>query len=112
MLPNYENAKYLVEKYHQEHLLNFYSELNKEEKNLLIDQICQINFQQIFALYEASKIDETIPYDKIEPLPYTIKGQLTKNEIAYYEAIGKEVFRKKKYAVVTLAGGQRNKTWV
>ena len=87
-------------------MLNFYNELNKEEKELLIDQICQIDFQQIFDLYESSKRNEIIPYNKIKPLSYTIKNQLSKYETSHYEAIGEEVISNQKYAVVTLAGGQ------
>lgn len=106
MIPNYEKAKMLLKKYHQEHLLNFYDELNNEEKAFLVNQICSINFQQIFDLYEASKIDEIIPHNLIEPLLYKVKTQLSKDEIAYYEEIGKEAIIHNKYAVVTLAGGQ------
>ena len=106
MLRNYNKAKEILEKYKQEHLLNFYNELNKEEKGLLIDQICQIDFQQIFDLYESSKRNEVIPYNKIKPLSYTIKNQLSKYETSHYEAIGEEVISNQKYAVVTLAGGQ------
>lgn len=106
MLPNYETAKNLLAKYHQEHLLTFYDELEQEEKELLINQICKMNFKQIFDLYEASKIEEVIPVDKIEPLTYHVKEQLSKEEIAFFTSIGENVIAKQKYAVVTLAGGQ------
>lgn len=106
MLQNYEKAKDVLEKYNQKHLLNFYDELNNEEKEILINQISHIDFQQIFDLYEASKIDEVIPFNVIEPLEYTVKNQLSKKEMAYYEEIGKDIISKSKCAVVTLAGGQ------
>lgn len=106
MLNNYEKAKDILIKYKQEHLLNFYDELNNEEKEFLINQICHINFEQIFNLYEASKIDEVIPQNLIEPLSYTVKKDLPKEVLAYYEQIGKEIITNGKYAVVTLAGGQ------
>lgn len=106
MLKNYEKAKDILTKYKQEHLLNFYDELNNEEKEFLINQICNINFQQIFDLYEASKIDEVIPQNLIEPLSYTVKKDLSNEEISYYEQIGKDAIVNGKFAVVTLAGGQ------
>lgn len=106
MIPNYKKAKDVLEKYHQEHLLNFYDELNKEEQTFLINQICNINFEQIFKLYEDSKTDEIIPQNLIEPLDYTVKKDLSNEQIAYYEQIGKELIKSKKCAVVTLAGGQ------
>ncbi len=106
MFQNYEKAKELLNKYHQEHLLSFYNELNNEEKEALINQICHINFQQIFDLYEASKTDEIIPHNVIEPLEYKVKAQLSQDEIAYYEEISKDIMINNKYAVITLAGGQ------
>ena len=73
MVQNLEKAKDILKKYHQEHLLAFYDELNNKEKTYLLNQICSINFEQILNLYEASKIDEVLPSNLIEPLPYTIK---------------------------------------
>ena len=106
MIQNYENAKAILEKYHQEHLLNFYDELNNNEKEFLIKQIFNINFEQIFNLYEASKTDEVIPKNLIEPLDYNVKKDLSLEEKFYYKEIGKQLIKNKKYAVVTLAGGQ------
>lgn len=106
MLQDYESAKSILKKYNQEHLLNFYDELNNEEKIALINQIFHIDFNQIFDLYEASKTDEIIPHNVIEPLKYKVKNQLSQDEITYYEEISKDVFINNKYAVVTMAGGQ------
>lgn len=106
MIQNYEKAKETLSRYKQEHLLNFYDELNNEEKEFLVNQICSIDFQQIFDLYEASKIDEVIPKNLIEPLNYTVKKDLSNQDISYYEQIGKEIILNGKFAVVTLAGGQ------
>lgn len=106
MISNYELANSILERYHQEHLLNFYNELNNEQKTLLLNQICSIDFKQIFDLYEASKTDEVIPLNLIEPLEYTIKSKLSKDQIIYYENIGNSIIKNNKFAVVTLAGGQ------
>ncbi len=106
MMQNYETAKKILAKYKQEHLLNFYDELNNDEKEQLVNQICQIDFEQIFSLYEASKTDEVIPHRSIEPLPYTIKKDLSNEELAYYSSIGEHEILNGKYAVVTMAGGQ------
>lgn len=112
MLQNYELAKDILKKYHQEHLLNFYDELNNDEQEALINQICNIDFKQIFDLYEASKKDEVIPTNSIEPLPYDVKTQLSKDEISYYEQIGLNILSNNKCAIVTLAGGQRKSSWL
>lgn len=106
MVKNFENAKSILEKYNQEHLLNFYDELNNKEKSLLIDQIFDIDFEQILNLYEKSKLDEVIPHNLIEPLPYFVKEDMSYGEVVYYEKIGDESIKNGEFAVVTLAGGQ------
>lgn len=105
-MDNFQKAKNILTKYNQESLLSFYDELNDDEKNLLINQICRIDFQQIFDLYEASKTDEVIPCNLIEPLPYFDKSKISKDDINYYTAIGEDCIRKNEFAVVTMAGGQ------
>ncbi len=105
-MDNYTKAKDLLANYKQEHLFRFYDELNNEEKEFLINQICTLDFEQIFHLYEASKIDEAIPSNLIEPLPYLEKAKLSKNDTSFLENIGKNIIRGGKYAVVTMAGGQ------
>ena len=106
MINNYEKAKAIVKKYNQEHLLSFYEDLDTDEKNFLVNQICSINFEQIFNLYENSKKDEVIPHNLIEPLPYKIKNDLSNKETLNYEEVGLNKILENKYAVVTLAGGQ------
>lgn len=106
MVQNLEKAKDILKKYHQEHLLAFYDELNNKEKAYLLNQICSINFEQILNLYEASKIDEVLPSNLIEPLPYNIKREIPKDKFALYENIGIDAIKRGKFAVVTMAGGQ------
>ena len=105
-MDSYRKAKDVVKKFNQEHLLDFYDELNSNEQELLVNQILDIDFEQIFDLYEASKTDEEIAYDEIEPLTYTDKSELSKVDIINYSDIGEIYIRKGALAVVTLAGGQ------
>ena len=72
----------------------------------MLNQICSINFEQILNLYEASKIDEVLPSNLIEPLPYNIKREIPKEKFALYENIGIDAIKRGKFAVVTMAGGQ------
>jgi len=108
MIKNLQVAKEILKKYNQEHLLRFYDELNDDEKEFLVNQICNIDFDQIFSLYEASKIDEVIPTKLIEPLSYKEKYKLSDDESTYYSIIGTDAIKSNKFAVVTMAGGQRH----
>lgn len=111
-MDNFQKAKKILIKYKQEHLLAFYDELDNKEKEFLVNQILRINFQQIFNLYEASKTDEVIPTNSIEPLPYIDKSKLSEKDIFYYTNIGENCIKNNQFAVVTMAGGQRNKAWI
>lgn len=106
MIEDLKKAKEILKKYNQEHLLNFYDELNNEERDLLIKQICTIDFDKILNLYEASKTDEVIPTNLIEPLAYIDKSTLSTKDINMYTDIGSKYINENKFAVVTMAGGQ------
>ena len=105
-MKNYDKAESMLKMYKQEHLLRFYKELNTEEKEYLINQICNINFQKIFDLYEASKTDEVIPTNLIQPLPYYDKDKLSQKDLQFFINIGENIIKNGEYAVVTMAGGQ------
>ena len=101
-----KKAKEILRKYNQEHLLYFYDELSEEEKNILINQILNINFEKIINLYVNSKINEDISEVKISPLSHLEKDKLTEKESNYYIQIGEAIIRNNQVAVVTMAGGQ------
>ncbi|MFR2533982.1 MAG: UTP--glucose-1-phosphate uridylyltransferase [Clostridia bacterium] len=101
-----EQAKQILKKYKQEHLLRFYPILESWQQAFLISQILDTDFEQILTLYEDSKTDEIILPHMLEPLPYIDKTKLSKDCLAHYEKIGVETIKRKAFAVVTMAGGQ------
>lgn len=101
-----KKAKEILKKYNQEHLLFFYDELPKEEKNKLINQILNIDFEKIINLYNNSKKNEDLSNIEISPLPHIEKEKLTKKELDYYTQIGETVIKNNQVAVITMAGGQ------
>lgn len=101
-----ERAKQILEKYGQEHLLKFYSELSDEKKSKLLDDILTIDFKQLQELYESTKTKQNYEDGKIEPIEYKSKENLSKEELDKYTKIGEEAIRQGKLAVVTMAGGQ------
>ncbi len=108
------NDKYLLAKsrlkeYNQEQLLNSYNKLNEQQKEDLIENILDTNFEQMQKLYNNININKKIN-NKIEPISYINKNKLSKEERNYYENIGSKLIENSKYAVVTMAGGQRNQT--
>ena len=102
----YKQAKDLVTKYNQQHLLNKYNDLTKEKKEELLKQILSIDFDEMEKLYEQAKSEVKFDKIKIEPADYVDKSKLTEKEKEYYIQKGIEIMKKNKYAVVTMAGGQ------
>ena len=99
-------AKEILEKYGQEHLLKFYSELSDEKKSKLLDDILTIDFKQLQELYESTKTKPNYENGKIEPIAYKSKENLSQEDLDKYTKIGEEAIRQGKLAVVTMAGGQ------
>ena len=99
-----------LKKYNQEQLLSCYEKLNKEDKDTLLNQILEINLEEINTLYKNinNNINVSNKDVKIEPIDYIEKEKLTDEEKQKYENIGTEIIKNGEYAVITMAGGQRN----
>ena len=95
-----------LNKYNQNHLLNFYDKLEGNKKEKLINQLKEIDFNQISDLYENTKKKIEFNNSKIEPISYFDKSKMTQEEIDEYEEKGANIIKNGKYAVVTMAGGQ------
>lgn len=69
-----------------------------------------------YELLEACKAkigkEEEYKNDKIETVNCVDESKMSKEERKHFKRIGDEIISKGKYAVVTTAGGQRNKTWI
>ena len=102
----YNEAKKIIEKYAQEHLLQQYDKLYNEKKEILLNQIFNIDFNQINNLYNQTKEEIKLGEDKIEPIKYIDKESLTSEEKEHYANLGAQEIKEGKLAVVTMAGGQ------
>lgn len=105
MCEEYVKASNILKQYNQEHILDFYEELDTNQKENLIKQILNINFEEIITLYKNSKINNE-EEKEITPLEHYEKEKMNEEEINRYVKIGEEVLRTGKFAVVTMAGGQ------
>ena len=98
-------AKFILKKYGQEHLLNNYDELDEIKQKRLLDQIETIDFELMKSLYNKTKTTEKNKSEEITPIEYLDKYKLNE-EYKYYENIGKKAIKEGKLAAVTMAGGQ------
>lgn len=100
----FENAKTLLAEHSQEHLLDFYSELNENEQSDLLNQIEKLDF----SLLDSLKPENMASAEKgnIEPLTKTATIEDIQQNIGEYRNIGIDAIRRGKIATVLLAGGQ------
>lgn len=103
---NFEEAKNLLEKYGQTHILKSYERLNEEGKEKLLEQVARIDFDKMSTLYENSKKTPEISNSVIEPIEYKDSAKLSEEIKNEYIKLGEEAIRNGKLAVVTMAGGQ------
>ena len=106
MYDKYENAKNIIEKYNQKHLLSGFEKIDSIKKQKLIDQILSIDFEEINTLYSNIKENNIKNIEKIEPIPYMDKLKITEGERKKYIEKGMNAVKNGKLAIVTMAGGQ------
>ena len=100
-----EQAKEILKKVHQEHLLGAYENLNEKEKEELLDQILETNFDLLSNLFKnIEKPQEN--HDEITPIDFCDKSKLKQEELEALRGVGESIIRKNGFAVVTMAGGQ------
>lgn len=103
---DYNGMKNKLEKYNQTHVLLAYDRADDNTKDMILNQVERIDFEQLNDLYNKTKTEIKFEARKIEPLPYVDSNKLTVEEKNMYRKIGEDVIKAGKYAVVTMAGGQ------
>ena len=98
---NYQEAYEKLEKYGQLHVLKYYEELSGEEKEELLSQIEQTDFEVL----SLCKKKETLnPRGKIEPIEVMQLPEIEEKK-SEYTKIGLDAIRAGKVGAVLLAGG-------
>ena len=96
----------ILKENNQEQIIDILNKMNYEDSKKLMKQILTLDFFEVNTLYNELKNGYSEDVKKIEPVNYTEKCKLSRNEISEYETLGKEIIEKNKLAVISLAGGQ------
>ena len=96
----------ILKKYNQHHIVEHLQKLNKNDRENLINQIKEIDFEEITKLYENAKLKREKRQVKIEPLQTIIAKDIKDEQRDNYIALGEQTIKENKFAVVTMAGGQ------
>lgn len=105
-MENYEKAIKLLEKYNQPRLIKILKNTNEENKNKLINQILNINFEQVEDLYNDTKKELEFDLGEIKPIKAINTNKVPKEKLDEYRNLGEKVVKNKQFAVATMAGGQ------
>ena len=96
----------ILEKYNQHHIVEHLQKLNENDRKNLVNQINETDFEEITTLYENAKIKREKREAKIEPLQTIIEKNIENEQRNNYIALGEQIIKENKFAVVTMAGGQ------
>lgn len=103
----YEKIIDTVFKNKQEHVFEYWNELSKNDKIILLDELKNINFELLARLYK-QKTDTNPDELNFIPAPYISLPESDKEKSAFETAkkTGKEYISKGKAGVLMVAGGQ------
>jgi len=108
---NYEKTKKLLENHHQSHLFAFWGQLNDDQRENLLEQIRQLDFEKI-DFWVANIIKKAAPEairSDFTPAPsYNPESADPQQQHKYAKAVkrGKELISSGKVAAFVVAGGQ------
>lgn len=106
MKGQYEKVVKRLKENDQEQLLVNYNNMNDKEKQRVLNEIENIDFNLMKNLYKNANKELSFKDEKIEAIDYTEKDRMPKEEKEKYDKIGTEKIKNGKLAVVTMAGGQ------
>lgn len=101
-----EKIKEILKIENQEHLLQKYDKLNEKDREELLKQIENINFNLMKKLYKNATEEPDLGEIVIEPIEFYDKSKMSKEEKELYVKKGIDSIKNKELAVVTMAGGQ------
>ncbi|KAK6631787.1 hypothetical protein RUM43_013851 [Polyplax serrata] len=111
-MSNEVEIRELLAQHKQEHLLQFWDELNETEKETLLNDIVNVNLNETVKYFE--KVNQTHHGDTksnliLEPVPHQLHGSLKctdKETLDSYREIGLKEISEGHVGVLLLAGGQ------
>jgi len=107
---NYDKANEILKQYKQEHIIEFIDKSSSKVKDKLINQVLNIDFEELKGLYEKTFDDIYVDLEELEPIKAVNPKNIPTEEIDELKKIGKDIIRRNKFAVATMAGRTRNKT--
>ncbi|MGA2915326.1 MAG: UDPGP type 1 family protein [Sedimentisphaerales bacterium] len=110
-IQKYESVRRLLQKYNQQHLLTFWSELNEKQKNNLLVQVEDLEFNRIkenINRHIKKSIPSALPKNVSAAPAYPAEPRTAEQKEKYEKAkkLGVELISGSKVAAFIVAGGQ------
>ena len=105
-MKEYKDAIEKLEKYGQNHIVKIMEKLTDDEKEKLVNQIEELDFENIEHLYKALTSEKNNISANIEPISALKKNKLSLQELEEINDLGKHVVISNEFAVATMSGGQ------
>ena len=105
-MKEYKDAIEKLEKYGQNHIVKIMEKLTDDEKEKLVNQIKELDFENIEHLYKALTSEKNDTSANIEPISALKKNKLSLQELEEINDLGKHVVISNEFAVATMSGGQ------
>ena len=101
-----KQAREILNKYNQNHIVEWMDKVDRKTKDLIVDQVFDIDFEELERLYDnVNKVKEKKNYN-ITPIEVTNKELIDAKQKEEYYNLGEKVLENNELAIITLAGGQ------
>ena len=104
-MQNEELAICKLKSFKQEHIIDILNKLDSLEKEELINQIIELNFEKMDRLYNNTKVEKRFDQVQISPMNCIVDKDKIENTQDFIK-IGEDIIKNNQFAVVTMAGGQ------
>ena len=108
---NEELAISKLKEFNQAHIIDTLSIIKNIEREQLIQQILDLDFEKIERLYSSTKAKKEVDQNQISPMNRIIDKEKIEDAKDFIK-IGEDVIKNNQFAVVTMAGRARNKNWI
>lgn len=96
----------ILKKYNQSHIVEHMEKLNNKDREKIVKQIEEIDFEELTSLYNKTLKQREKRKAQIKPIRTIIASEIEQEQKNEYIQLGEKVLGENKYAVVTMAGGQ------
>ncbi len=106
MTNNIKKAEEILIKNKQNHVVEYMKKIDDNKKEKIAQQVLNIDFEKMNSLYKKTQEEIYTDLEEILPISAINPEKISEEKKKEYISYGENAIKKRKYAVVTMAGGQ------